>query len=89
MEASYPHDILSGACVLFRWRDNDMAKGDMTFFTALQIYRPRQRFVAIQRPAGNTRDLLLVNYSLAILNYGHLSPEQRNIEGLPFVCLAR
>src|SRR5208337_1223525 len=72
-----------------RRRDDDIAKGDMAFFTALQIDGPRQRFVAIQRPAGNTRNFLVIDYGLPILNYGHLSPEQRNIEALPFVCFAR
>jgi len=79
----------SANCALLSRRDNDLAKRDMALLTALQIDRPRLRFVAIQRPAGNTRDLLVINYRLAVLNYGHLPAEQRNIKGLPYVCLAR
>ena len=40
--------------------------------------------MAIQRATGDARDLFVIDDRLAVLNDGDPSPDQRDIEALPF-----
>src|SRR5260370_2949764 len=61
----------------------------MSFFTALEVDRPRHFFVAVKSATRDTRDFLIINDGLTILDNGDPSPKQGNIETLPFSRLAR
>ena len=56
----------------------------MSLFTALKVDRPWQFLVAIESATGNTRNFLILNDGPTILDHSDHSPEQRNIEALPF-----
>src|SRR5271156_4829977 len=60
----------------------------MALFRSLEIERPGQLFMAIQRSAGNSGDLLVVDHRLAVLDDGYLSPDQSDVKALPFPGLA-
>src|SRR4029077_4139335 len=81
--------LIAPRASLFRWSDDNAAKLDVGSFAALQIYRAGQAFAAVQRATGDSRNLLVINYCLAVLHHRHASPNQRNVIGLPFVCLTR
>src|SRR5258706_13303171 len=81
----------TGACwsfLLFRWRDDNTAIGYVPFFTSLKINGSRQFFVAVQGAARDAWDFFVIDDGLAILNDGDPTPDQRDIEGLPFSRLA-
>src|SRR5260370_33938900 len=61
----------------------------MSFFTALEVDRPRYFFVAVTSATRDTRDFLIINDGLTLLDNGDPSPKQGNIETLPFSRLAR
>src|SRR6516225_347486 len=80
-----------GAAILslfFRRSDHDVAKGHVSVFTSLQIDRPWQAFLTIERAAGDARDFLMIDNRLAVLHYGDPSSDQGNVKGLPLVRLA-
>src|SRR5260370_40612195 len=56
----------------------------MAFFTSLEIDRPRQFFVAVERATCDTGNFLVVDDGLAVLNHGDPSTEESDIEALPF-----
>src|SRR5437660_6245315 len=66
-----------------------MAKSDVIVLAALKIDRPRQFFVAVERPARNAGHFLVINHSLSVLDDGDGASHQRDVEALPFSRLAR
>ena len=50
---------------------------------ALQVNWPGGTFIAIHSAAGNSRDLLIVDNDITILNDGHETAEQGDIKLLP------
>src|SRR6266446_628963 len=60
----------------------------MALLTSLQIDGGRQFFVTVQRAPRDTGNFLVVDDGLAILNDGDPTPDQCDIEGLPFSWLA-
>src|SRR5437870_3734972 len=74
--------------LLLRRRDDDAAIGYEPFFTSLKIDGARQFFVAVQGTTRNAWDLLFIDDGLAVLDDGDPSPDQRDIEALPFSRLA-
>ena len=84
----YPDSSVSiCGCNLFpgsmrRGREDDVAVGDAAV-VPLKINRPRQFFMAVEGPARDTRDFLLVDDRLAILDDRHEPTNKRDVEGLP------
>jgi len=56
----------------------------VSFFTTLEVDRPGHFFVTVKSATRDTRDFLIINDGLTILDHGDPSPKQRNIETLPF-----
>ena len=75
--------------LFFRWCDDDAPIGDVPLFASLQVDWSGHSFVAVEGAACNSRDFLVVDYGLAILYHGDHSPDQRDVEALPFSRLAR
>lgn len=61
----------------------------MSVFASLQVDRPRLSFMAVQSPAGDARDLLMVDDGGAVLYDRDMAPEERDLKGLPFARPAR
>src|SRR6516225_9275888 len=55
----------------------------MAIFAALEVDRSRQCLVAIEGTAGDSRNFPVVDNGLAILDYGDLPSDQRDIKTLP------
>jgi hypothetical protein len=58
---------------------DDIPIGHMSFLAALKIDGSGQFFVAVERTAGDTRNLLTVDNGLAILDDGDRSADQDDI----------
>src|SRR5258707_379360 len=56
---------------------------------ALQIDRPGQAFVTIERTAGDARNLFVIDHGLAVLHDGDVSAYKSYIKALPLTGLAR
>src|SRR6266850_4733632 len=79
--------VLQGACrpqLVPRWCDDDISISYASVFTTLKVNRSWQFFVAIKGTARNSRNFLIVDSSLAVLDDGNPAPDQSNIEALPF-----
>src|SRR5579862_9496491 len=68
---------------LFGGCDHYIAKGDLSFFAALQIDGAGRRLVAVDCAAGDAGDLPIIDDGLAILYNGDFSPDESDVEGLP------
>src|SRR5436309_1716355 len=75
-------------CLLPGWCDENIPISYVPFFTTLKVDRPGHFFVAVQRATCDSRNLLIVDDCLTILNRGDPPPDQRDIEALPFSRLA-
>lgn len=71
-----------------RRRYDDASKTYVSIFTALQVDRAWQPFMAIERAAGNARDFLVIDDGLAILKDRNRSSYKRDVEGLPLARFA-
>src|SRR6266481_822848 len=74
--------------LVLRWRDDNTAIGYVPFFASLKINRSSQLFVAVQGAARDAWNFFVIDDRLAILNDGDPTPDQRDIEALPFSRLA-
>ena len=72
-----------------RWRDDNIPISYVSIFAALQVDRPGHFFVAVKSATRNARDFLIIDDCLTILDNGDPSPDQRDVETLPFSWLAR
>src|SRR5437867_1356356 len=70
-------------------RDENIPISDVSVFAALQVDRSRQFLVAVKSATSDTRNFLIINNRLAILDHCDHSSNQRNIETLPVSWLAR
>src|SRR5216684_3281357 len=68
---------------------DDVSKSDVIVFAALKIDRPRQFFVAVERPPRDAGDFLVINHSFSVLDDGDGASHQRNVEALQFSRLPR
>src|SRR5712692_291418 len=71
-----------------RRRDHDVAVFDRPVIP-LQEQRPRLAFVAVERATGDSRNLLIADHLSSIRDYGHHSPDQRDVVRLPFTRRSR
>src|SRR5579864_7685127 len=75
--------------LLLRRSYDYVAKRDVPLFAALHVNGARQSFMTVQRATGDPRNFLIVDDRPAILGHADHSPDQRDIEGLPFPGLTR
>src|SRR6185369_14316755 len=66
----------------FRWGDANVSVGDSAMI-ALQIKRSGQLFVTVQGSSRDTRDFLVVDDGVAVLDHSHPASIHRYVEGLP------
>src|SRR6476660_8663733 len=70
-------------------RDHNVTKRNMTLLAALQVDRAGHCLVAVERAAGETRNLLVVDDGRAVQHDGDLSADERDVVGLPDIRTAR
>lgn len=76
--------LAAGACT----PHHNVSKRDATLLAALQVNRAGQRFVAIERAARDAGNLLISDDRPAIEHDSYASPDEREVEGVPFGGLA-
>ena len=64
-------------------RHDDIAELDATVFASLQVDRAGQRFVAVERAAGDARNLLIVDERRAVEHDRHAAADERDVIGSP------
>src|SRR5215469_1910263 len=63
--------------------DDEVAKGDVSGFTSLQIDGSGQSFMAVQCAAGDPWYLLFINNRLTVLHNRHHAANEGDVVGLP------
>src|SRR5438128_7320825 len=80
---------MSGArfTILLLWRSDHHAAVVNLLVIALQHYRARLAFVAVERASRDARNLRVINDSGAVENKRHPTADQRYVECLPLAGL--
>ena len=71
--------------LVIRGRNHDIPIGDVSLLAALQINRAGLAFVAVERAAGDARNLLVVDDGLAVQDHGDAPADESDVERLPHI----